>query len=93
MATTIVTPSDLDQLKEELLDGFHQLLQKKFVPHEQRWVKNGEVRKMLKVSTSTLQTMRINGTLPFTKLGGSIYYDKEVINKLMLENQVHNRKE
>ena len=93
MATTIVTPSDLDQLREELLEGFQQLLQKKFVPHEQRWLKNTEVRKMLKISASTLQTLRINGTLPFTKLGGIIYYDKEVINKLMLQNQVHYRNE
>lgn len=93
MATTIVTPSDLEQLKEELLEGFQQLMQKKFGAHGRRWVKNDEVRKLLKVSSSTLQTLRINGTLPFTKLGGIIYYDMQVINKLMLENQVHNNEQ
>ncbi|HET8839723.1 MAG TPA: helix-turn-helix domain-containing protein [Flavobacteriaceae bacterium] len=91
MATTIVTPSDLEQLKVELLDGFRELLQKKPGTPDRRWIKNAEVRKMLKISNSTLQTLRINGTLPFTKLGGIIYYDSEEINKLMLANHVHNR--
>lgn len=91
MATTIVTPSDLEQLKEELLEGFQQLIQKDPIPYEHRWLKNADVRKMFKLSASTLQTLRINGTLPFTKLGGVIYYDREVIDQLMRENQVHHR--
>jgi hypothetical protein len=90
MAATIVTPSDLEELKEDLLKEINRLLKQRSGSHQSRWLKNSEIRKMLKVSTSTLQTLRINGTLPFTKLGGIIYYDREVIENLMLENQVRN---
>ncbi|WP_369427692.1 helix-turn-helix domain-containing protein [Pontibacter harenae] len=35
------------------------------------------------MSPATLQTLRINGTLPFTKIGGTIYYRAEDIERLM----------
>jgi hypothetical protein len=35
------------------------------------------------MSTGTLQNLRSNGTLPHTKIGGLIYYDAELINKVM----------
>ena len=38
-----------------------------------------------------LQTLRINGTLPYTKIGGIILYDAGEIDKVMKENSVHNK--
>jgi len=39
--------------------------------------------------TGTLQNLRVNGTLPFTKIGGVIFYEYEEIKK-MLEKHRHN---
>lgn len=43
---------------------------------------------LLQVSPGTLQNLRINGTLPYTKVGGIIYYDAEEIQNVMDTNRV-----
>ena len=47
------------------------------------WLKSYEVRKLLGISAGTLQNLRVNGTLPYTKIGGLMYYRFEDIQKLM----------
>jgi hypothetical protein len=49
--------------------------------------------KMLQISPGTLQNLRINGTLPFSKMGGIIYYDIEDIQKVMIKNRVEHIEE
>ena len=48
-----------------------------------RWLKSSDVRKMLGISSGTLQTLRNNGKIPFTKVGGLIYYDAAEINQIL----------
>ena len=55
-----------------------------------KYLKSSEVMELLQVSPGTLQTLRINGTLPYTKVGGILYYDSEEIHKVMTANRVHN---
>jgi len=43
---------------------------------------------LLQISPGTLQNLRINGTLPYTKVGGIIYYDVEEIQNVMDANRV-----
>jgi glycyl-tRNA synthetase alpha subunit len=45
-------------------------------------LKSYQVKNRLKISPGTLQNLRVNGTLPFTKVGGIIYYKDEDIMKL-----------
>ncbi len=45
-----------------------------------------DVKRLLKVGESTLAGLRQNGTLPFTKIGGSIYYLKKDIEKIIIDN-------
>jgi excisionase family DNA binding protein len=47
------------------------------------WLKNSEVRKLLKVSSNTVQRLRISGKLPSTKVGGVHYYRRDDIEKLL----------
>jgi predicted DNA-binding transcriptional regulator AlpA len=56
-----------------------------------KWLKKHEVRKILGISPGTIHTLRVNGTLPFTKIGNIIYYDEEDIKK-MLESRKANKK-
>ena len=88
MAVEIVTKEDLQVLRLQLISDIRQMLDGVPKPPDQNtWLKSDEVRKLLKASASTLQTLRLKGTLKFTKIGGTIYYDYQYIQKLMQENQ------
>ena len=91
MPTEIVTTDDLREFKTELIKEFKQLLAVHHGQPSKKWLKSYEVRKLLRISPGTLQNLRVNGTLPFTKIGGVIFYDSEDINRMMKENLVHNR--
>jgi hypothetical protein len=41
------------------------------------------VKSLLKISDNTLQTLRDNRTIPFTKIGGILYYNYEDINRIL----------
>lgn len=79
-----ITREDLEQFKQEL---FAELRRPSLRPSKQEpqkeWLKSYEVRKLLGISPNTLQSLRLNGTLPFTRVGGLIYYAYEDIRKLM----------
>ena len=85
MAVNILTQDDLQQFKSELFAEL-KLLIKSETPSSRQWLKTDEVRKLLKVSPGTLQTLRVNGTLQYTKLGGILYYDYDHIQKTFQDN-------
>lgn len=87
MATLIITPEDLQNFKLELLEEIQKLLSQKYQAPVRKWLKSHEVRRLLTISPGTLQNLRINGTLPFTKIGGVIYYDYEDIQKMLEEHK------
>ena len=48
------------------------------------WLRSSNVREMLGISDSTLQTMRINRTLPAYKLGSTWFYREDEIFESLL---------
>ncbi|WP_430929043.1 helix-turn-helix domain-containing protein [Polaribacter marinivivus] len=54
-----------------------------------KWLKSSEVKSLLRISPGTLQNLRINGTLTYTKIGGIIFYSYEEILKVMEQNKVN----
>ncbi|SNR43832.1 Helix-turn-helix domain-containing protein [Lutibacter agarilyticus] len=92
MPTQIITSDDLREFKIELLEDIKKLLASTTSAGVKKYLKSGELMELLKVSPGTLQTLRINGTLPYTKIGGIIFYDADEISKVMKENRVHNLK-
>jgi len=48
------------------------------------WLRSSDVRVMLGISDSTLQTMRINKTLPAYKLGSTWFYREDEIFESLL---------
>ena len=82
MNLEIITKEDLKQLKTEMLAEIRQLIKPEGKQSKQ-WLKSAEVRKLLNISPGTLQNLRINGTLRFTKIGGMMYYKLEDINRLL----------
>jgi ribonucleotide reductase beta subunit family protein with ferritin-like domain len=81
-AIELITKEDLKQFKSELLDEIKKII-KPGSGESKQWLKSIDVRKMLGISPGTLQNLRINGTLRFTKLGGMMYYKLEDIHKVL----------
>lgn len=88
MAVQIITQEDLTEFRLTLLQDLKDFLTKNG-QSEKKWLKSKEVRTLLNISPGTLQTLRINGTLTYTKVGGIIYYDQLDIDKLLSRNKIH----
>ena len=82
MAVEIVTKDDLNEFREKLLNDIKALLGKS-VDEPKKWLKSYQVKNLLKISPGTLQNLRVNGTLGYTKIGGIIYYKYDDILKMM----------
>jgi len=85
MSVNILTKEDLLLFQDELLSQIKDILRQSPV-QTKKWLKTDEVKEVLRVSASTLQTLRINGTLTYSKLGGIIYYDYEHIENVLKKN-------
>ena len=66
----------------QLLSELKEVLQQSKQSTKQ-WLKSSEVRKMLGISHGTLQNLRITRSLPYTKLGGIMFYKYEDIEKIL----------
>ena len=84
----ILTQGDLVDFKEDMLQEFKRII-KECVSGQpgKKWLKSAEVKKLLGISHGFLQSLRDSGVLPFTKIGGSIYYDYEDISFMMSSNK------
>lgn len=90
MPSSIITTEDLREFKIELLEEIKSILsQQNTQLTPKRYLKSSEVMDLLQISPGTLQNLRINGTLPYTKIGGIMYYDAQEIQQIMEENRVH----
>jgi len=47
------------------------------------WFDNQDVMQILHISTRTLQNLRSNGALPYSKIGKKIYYHRQDIIKIL----------
>lgn len=70
----------LDDLNENELD---QLVDHSFL---EDWIDNQDVMHLLHISPRTLQTLRTNGTLPFSRIGNKIYYRRQDIERILKDN-------
>lgn len=70
----------LDDLSAEELD---KLIEHTFL---EDWIDNQDVMRLLHISTRTLQTLRTNGTLPYTRISNKIYYRRQDIQRILADN-------
>lgn len=83
----LVTSVDLEEFGARLLISLKNTMKEFSGEIGKKWLKSYEVKKLLGVSSGTLQNLRINGTLPFVKIGGVILYDQEDIQKMLSEHK------
>lgn len=56
------------------------------------WLDNQDVVLRLHISQRTLLKLRSNGTLPYTRINGKIYYRRQDIQKLLADNYTTTKK-
>lgn len=83
MNLEIVTKADLLELKINLIEEIKMLLHKRSFAPPKPWLKNSEVKELLKISSNTIQRLRIAGKLKSSKVGGVHYYRYEDLVKLL----------
>lgn len=91
MPNKTITTDDLMEFKLDLFEELKELFSKHTTGKLKRYMRSADVRKLLHISAGTLQNMRINGTLPYIKIAGTIYYDTEDIQRVMQEYRVDNK--
>jgi hypothetical protein len=73
MAIEIITKDDLEAFRQTLLNDIRALLANNKTETKE-WLRCADVRKILKVSTGTVQNLRITGKLKSQKVGGIHFY-------------------
>lgn len=52
------------------------------------WLRTSEAAEYLGLSETQIHTLKRNGILPFTKLGGSIYFKRQDIDEVLEANMM-----
>lgn len=81
----IITVQRFQDFEDRIFKELEELKQSSIIANSNRWLKSGDVKQMLSISHGKLQDLRDRGVIPFTKLGGVIFYDRREIEKLLLK--------
>jgi hypothetical protein len=84
MKVEFITKQDLEEFKSEIRDIITSTNK---VAKPTKWLRSSEVRKMLGISAGTLQSFRINGLIPHTKIGGTLFYNHNELIKILNDNK------
>ncbi|MDV3460165.1 DNA-binding protein [Elizabethkingia anophelis] len=82
MIVNLITKEDLKEFKTELLEDIKSLFNVK-VSEQKLWLRSSEVKELLKISSGTLQNLRTNGSLSYTRVGGTLYYNYKDIEEML----------
>ena len=88
-AHQLITSDDLEQFRKKLVDELIAVLKNHNGIVPKKWMKSHEVRRLLKISPGTLQTLKSSGVIPYTKMGGVHFYDHEDIQKVLDSGKVN----
>ena len=87
MSAEIITKEDLQQFRIQLLEELKNWVAslKQSQPEHLEGLKTKHVRQILNCSTGKLHLLRSAGKLRVKKVGGTVYYRREDIKKLVEE--------
>ena len=88
MAIEVVTKDDLQQFRIQLINDIKLLIGSPEKTLDKQWLKNAEVKKILNISSNTIQRLRTAGKLRSSKIGGVHYYRYADIEKMLNEGSL-----
>jgi len=83
MNINLVTQEEFQVLNSKV-EKVLELLENNKPTVESEWLKSSEVKKVLKCSDASLKNYRDTGILPSSKIGGTYYYAKAEVDKMLL---------
>ena len=84
MNIEFITKNDLMEFKNEIIQEINTI-NNGITP--KKWLRSAEVREILGISPGTLQNMRINGSIPFSKIGSTLFYDVNEIQRILEDSK------
>lgn len=91
-ANQLITVDDLFKFKKQLVEELLTALKSQPGVVQKKWMKSHEVRRLLKISPGTLQTLKSSGVLPYTKIGGIHFYDYDEIQQILHSGKINSGK-
>jgi hypothetical protein len=83
MSQELITKDDLEKFRRALIEDIKFLIRPS-EKDEDEWLRCADVRKLLKISTGTIQNLRISGKLKSNKVGGIHFYKKSDVEKMIV---------
>ena len=83
--------TDLKEFKSQLIAELLAALKSQTIQPQKKWLKSHEVRRLLKISPGTLQTLKSTGVIPYTKVGGVHFFDYEDIQHVLESGKINYR--
>ena len=74
-AHRLITVADLKAFKNQLIEDLLTALKSQPTQLQKKWLKSHYVRRLLKISRGTLQTLKSNGVISSTKVGGVQFFN------------------
>ena len=90
-AHQLITITDLKEFKSQLIAELLAALKSQTIQPQKKWLKSHEVRRLLKISPGTLQTLKSTGVIPYTKVGGVHFFDYEDIQRVLESGKINYR--
>ena len=87
MSILVITAEDLERQLQKFVDEVKSAVTNNDSSNV-RWIRSKQVKELLGISDSKLQTMRINRSITYSQIDGTYFYDKESILSLLEQNKV-----
>ena len=83
MPLELLTLKDLQEFKVQLFEELGKILAAYEASQNINLLRSKDVCQRLRIKSGTLQTLRKNKTIPYLKIGGTLYYEDQVIRDLI----------
>ncbi len=100
MQISVITKEDLEVFKNDLLGEMEKILKSHKLkteqtaignfPKDRKWIKSTEARKMLNISQGTFHKLKINGIIPYSRIGIICLYDYDELLKFIKAKKIQN---
>ena len=87
MSILVINAEDLERQLQKVVDEVKSAVTNNDSSNV-RWIRSKQVKELLGISDSKLQTMRINRSITYSQIDGTYFYDKESILSLLEQNKV-----
>ncbi|MEX2345287.1 MAG: helix-turn-helix domain-containing protein [Balneolaceae bacterium] len=77
----------MNNIDDDLMNKVNAILIAMNDISSKNWLRTKEAADYLGISITQIHTLKRNGILPFSKIGGSIYFKRQDIDEILEENR------